>query len=153
MQARKNGQTEARSNGRTGSQELPSTLVRSDAKARRTWVAAHDAAVDTYGEGRRAHRVAFAALKHTYEKVGDHWEPKASGGPSDERAAGGGPDGDEPTAGGVNARASKAHLLQVARRLGVRGRSSMTKEELVTAVRRAGDRATAKAKAKARERS
>lgn len=135
----------ARKDGRTDPQELPSTLVRSGAEARRTWAAAHDAAARTYGEGRRAHQVAFAALKHTHEKVGDHWEPKASSGPSDERAAGG-PDGDEPTAGGVDARASKAHLLELARRLGVRGRSSMTKEELVTAVRRAGDRATASAR-------
>ena len=24
----------------------------------------------------RANRVAFSAVKHTHEKVGDHWEPK-----------------------------------------------------------------------------
>jgi hypothetical protein len=48
----------------------------------------------------------------------------------------------------VDARASKDHLLELARRLGVRGRSSMTKEELATAVRRANDRATAKAREK-----
>lgn len=56
--------------------ELPSTLQKSDAHAQRTFAKAHDAAVKEYGEGQRAHRVAYAALKHNYEKVGDHWEPK-----------------------------------------------------------------------------
>ncbi|MPZ81889.1 MAG: hypothetical protein GEV28_16450 [Actinophytocola sp.] len=50
--------------------ELPSTVRRSSKKMRRTWAAAHDSAVETYGEGRRAHRTAFAALKHSHEKVG-----------------------------------------------------------------------------------
>ncbi len=59
-----------------GRTELPDTLRRSPAKAGRTWIAAHDSAVEQYGEGRRAHQVAFAALKHSFEKVGDHWEPK-----------------------------------------------------------------------------
>lgn len=136
----------ARKNGRPDSEELPSTVDRSDEMARRTWSAAHDSAVETYGEGRRAHQVAFAALKHTHEKIGDHWEPKESNGPSDARAASSGPDGDEPTAGGVDANASKAHLLDVARRLEIRGRSSMSKGELVTAIRRANDRETARAR-------
>ena len=56
--------------------ELPSTLQRSSAKAQRTWAEAHDSAVETYGEGQRAHRTAYAALKHSFEKRGDHWEPK-----------------------------------------------------------------------------
>src|SRR5512146_1533199 len=118
-----------RKNGRLDPEELPSTLARSGELAQRTWAAAHDSAVETYGEGRRAHQVAFAAVKHTHEKVGDHWEPKESSGPSDERAASGGPDGDEPTAGGVDASASKAHLEEIARRLDVRGRSSMNKAQ------------------------
>jgi cation transport regulator ChaB len=58
--------------------ELPDTLKRSPAKAQRTFAKAHDSAVKEYGEGGRAHRVAYAALKHGFEKVGDHWEPKAS---------------------------------------------------------------------------
>ena len=33
---------------------------------------------------------AYDALKHSYEKVGDHWEKKAEKGPSDERAKVGG---------------------------------------------------------------
>jgi cation transport regulator ChaB len=66
-------------------QELPSTLRRSSSKAQETWSEAHDSAVETYGEGERAHRTAFAALKHSFEKVGDHWEPKRRKGRSDPR--------------------------------------------------------------------
>src|SRR5918912_4134754 len=66
--------------------ELPSTLQKSSAKAQRTFAKAHDAAVEEYGEGERAHRVAYSALKHSFEKVGDHWEPKDKKGPSDPRA-------------------------------------------------------------------
>jgi hypothetical protein len=131
--------------------ELPSTLRRSPEKAQRTWSKAHDSAVETYGEGERAHRTAFAALKHTHQKVGDHWEPKDGAGPSDERAASGvdpqtgrGPSGK--TAGGVNANASKQELLEQARTLGVRGRSSMSKGELVDALRKASDRQTRQAR-------
>lgn len=40
----------------------------------------HDAAADQYGECEWAHRVAYDALKHSYEKVGDHWEKKAEKG-------------------------------------------------------------------------
>ena len=54
--------------------ELPSTLRRSPENAQQTWSKAHDLAVETYGEGERAHRTAFAALEHTHQKVGDHWE-------------------------------------------------------------------------------
>lgn len=67
--------------------EIPSTILRSDQHAQDIWKATHDSAVETYGEGGRAHRVAFASLKHSYQKVGDHWEPKAERGPSDPQAA------------------------------------------------------------------
>ena len=70
--------------------DLPGTVQRSPAKARRTYRKAHDSAVDSYGEGERAHRTAYSALKHSFEKVGDRWEPKDHKGPSDERAAKGG---------------------------------------------------------------
>ncbi len=130
--------------GKTKKSELPSTLVRSDAKAQRTFAKAHDAAADEYGEGERAHRVAYAALKHTHEKVGDHWEPKAKAGPSDDRAAGG-RSTSAGTAGGVDARAAKSHLYEVAKRLDVRGRSRMTKGELVDAIRKENDRRTRRA--------
>lgn len=122
--------------------ELPSTLRRSDAKAQRTFLKAHDSAVQEYGEGERAHRVAYSALKHSYEKVGDHWEPKKRKGPSDSRARSGGPDASGETAEGVDANASKKHLLDVARRLDIGGRSSMTKGELVDAIKKANRRAS-----------
>lgn len=129
--------------------QVPSTVQRSDDKAERTWEKTYDSALETYDDdGGRAHRVAFAALKHTHEKVGDHWEPKEEYGPSDERAAVGGLDSDRPTAGGVDANASKQHLLEVAKRLDVTGRSSMTKDELVDAIGKANNRETAKARDK-----
>jgi cation transport regulator ChaB len=67
--------------------ELPSTLKRSPARAQRTFSKTHDSAVDQYGEGERAHRTAYASLKHSFEKVGDHWEPKDDKGPQLEGGA------------------------------------------------------------------
>jgi hypothetical protein len=133
---------------RTRAEDMPSTVERSGRKARETWGATHDSAAEQYGDGERAHRTAFAALKHTHEKVGDHWEQKDHKGPSDEQAAKTGADARRggPTAGGVDANASKKHLLDVARRLEVRGRSSMTKDELVAAIQKANDRETARAR-------
>ncbi|WP_459979224.1 ChaB family protein, partial [Mycobacterium avium] len=116
--------------------ELPSTLQRSSAKAQRTFAKAHDAAAQEYGSEERAHRVAYSAVKHSFEKVGDHWEPKAKKGPSDQRARSGGPRASGASAEGVDANASKKHLLDVARRLDVRGRSTMTKSELVDAIKK-----------------
>ncbi|HEX5419897.1 MAG TPA: ChaB family protein, partial [Gammaproteobacteria bacterium] len=53
--------------GKTSSDtEIPSTIMRSDKHAQHLWKKTHDSAVKTYGEGGRAHRVAFAALKHEY---------------------------------------------------------------------------------------
>jgi len=131
--------------GSARDEELPSTLQRSDAKAQRTFAKAHDSAVEEYGDGERAHRVAYAALKHTHEKVGDHWEPKDSPGPSDARAEGG-RDTPAPTAGGVDANASKAHLYDIAKRLDISGRSTMTKDELVEAIGKENDRRTRQAR-------
>jgi cation transport regulator ChaB len=125
--------------------ELPSTLQRSGRKAQRTFAKTHDAAIEQYeGDERRAHQVAFASLKHSHEKVGDHWEPKEEYGPSDARAEEGGPDSDTPTAGGVDANASKKHLYELAQRLEIKGRSRMTKDELVEALQRANDRESAR---------
>jgi hypothetical protein len=131
-----------------GREVIPSTLRRSPDKAQETWAKTHDSAVETYGEGERSHRTAFAAVKHSFEKVGDHWEPKGRKGPSDEQAAGGGPARRTPTAGGVDANAPKDHLLQVAKKLDVRGRSRMTKPELVTAIQKANNRETTRARGK-----
>jgi len=133
--------------GKAKESELPSTLQRSDAHAQQTFAKAHDSAADQYGDAERAHRVAFSALKHTHEKVGDHWEPKEGGkkGPSDKQAEGG-VDTSRETAGGVDANASKKHLQDVAKRLDVPGRSRMTKDELVDAIQKANNRASAKAR-------
>ena len=126
-------------------QDLPSTIQRSDEHAQDVYGETLASAEATYGDGERAHRTAFAALKHQYEKVGDHWEAKEHSGPSDRGAEQGGP-GAHPTAGGVDANASKAHLMDVARRLDVSGRSSMTKAQLVEAIQKANDRATREAR-------
>ncbi|SFK42379.1 Rho termination factor, N-terminal domain [Cellulomonas sp. KH9] len=115
--------------------ELPSTLQRSDAKAQRTFAKAHDAAADEYDDAERAHRVAYSALKHTHEKVGDHWEPKDENGPSDAQAEGG-RGTSRRTAEGVDANASKRHLYDVAKRLDIAGRSTMDKDELVEAIKK-----------------
>jgi cation transport regulator ChaB len=125
--------------------ELPSTLQRSSRKAQETWAKTHDSAVETYGEGERAHRTAFSALKHSFEKVGDHWEPKQEKGPSDAQAAGGRATRGR-TAEGVDANASKAHLMELAKRLDVKGRSRMTKDELVEALQKANRSETARSR-------
>ncbi len=131
--------------------DVPSTVARSDDKAVRTYKKTLDSAEETYGDGERARRTAMAALKHTHEKVGDHWEPKDEKGPSDPQAArstaeGSGRSGE--TAGGVDANASKSRLHDVARKLDIRGRSTMTKEQLVEAIQKANNRATAAARRK-----
>ena len=128
--------------------EMPSTLRRSPKKAQRTWAKTHDSAVEEYGEGERAHRTAYASLKHSFEKVGDHWEAKDEKGPSDKQAEKSGAEarkGGE-TAGGVNANATKKHLMDVARRLDVPGRSRMNKDELIEAIQKANDRETRRAR-------
>jgi cation transport regulator ChaB len=119
--------------------ELPATLKRSPAKAQRTWSKAHDSAVESYGEGERAHRTAFSALKHSFEKVGDHWEAKAKKGPSDPQAAKSGKDARKggKTYGGVDVIGnSRQKLYERAKSLGIKGRSSMSKEELAEAIAR-----------------
>lgn len=125
--------------------ELPSTLERSSGKAQRTYAHTYDAAIGQYdGDEERAQRTAWSAVKHTHEKVGDKWVAKDEPGPSDERAERGGPTGGE-SAGGVNANATKAHLYGLAQRLEVKGRSTMTKAELVEALQKANDKASREA--------
>lgn len=126
-------------------EELPSTLRRSSKKAQHTWSKTHDSAVETYGEGERAHRTAFAAVKHSFEKVGDHWEPKEEKGPSDKQAERRTAKQGR-TAGGVDANASKKHLYDLAKKLDVPGRSTMSKKQLVEALEKASRRETAKAR-------
>ena len=88
-------------------------------------------------------------MKHTHEKVGDHWEPKEEYGPSDPQAERSTPAsrGDErPTAQGVNANASKKHLVEVAERLGIEHPQRSTKDELVEKIKRANARETDRAR-------
>jgi cation transport regulator ChaB len=133
--------------GKAKKTELPSTLRRSPDKAQRTYAKAHDSAYGEYGDERRANQVAWAAVKHSFEKVGDHWEKKARKGPSDAQAAGGRNTGRK-TKGGVDANASKSHLLDLAKKLDVSGSSKMKKSQLVDAIKKASDRKTAKARSK-----
>ncbi|NHD16090.1 MULTISPECIES: ChaB family protein [unclassified Actinopolyspora] len=123
-------------------EELPSTLRRSPKEAQETWLKTHDSAVREYGQGQRANRTAYAALKHSFEKVGDHWEPKPERGPSDEQARRGAGKRAKSTSGGVDARASKQHLYERARELDVPGRSAMNKEQLVEALQQESGRQT-----------
>jgi cation transport regulator ChaB len=130
-------------------EDLPSTLRRSPAKVRRTYEKTLDSAEEQYGDEARAHRTAWAAVKHVAEKRGDHWEPKEEYGPSDPQAARGGAAArDQPrrTYGGVDAGKTKAELLEDARAAGITGRSRMTKAELADALRRHNDRETARAR-------
>ncbi|UXM93651.1 ChaB family protein [Paenarthrobacter sp. JL.01a] len=126
--------------------ELPSTLQRSEQKAQDTFAKTYDSAMESYdNDASRAARTAFASLKHSYEKVGDHWEPKDERGPSDAHAVEG-VDSTSPTAGGVDANASKGHLYERAQQLGIKGRSKMSKDELVNALQKANDAATRRAR-------
>lgn len=127
------------SGDRVKQSELPATLKRSSGKAQRTFAKTHDRAAEEYGEGERAHRTAYASLKHTHERKGDRWVAKDEKGPSDPRSrqpstaakrAGRGE-----TFGGVDVEHNtKQELYERARRLGVAGRSRMSKRELARAI-------------------
>jgi|SRR6185436_1448447 len=120
--------------------KMPSTLKRSPAKAQRTYAETLSNAEREYGVGERASRTAYAALKHSFEKVDDHWEPKAHKGPSDPQAAKSGRaarEGKAESFGGVDLRGhTRQQLLERAARLGVRGRSAMNKQDLARAIAR-----------------
>ena len=70
-----------------GVKSMPKTIQRSPKKAQETYEKVLENAEEEYGEGERAHRTAFAALKNSYEKVGDRWVAKDEKGPSDPRSA------------------------------------------------------------------
>src|SRR5579875_1059499 len=124
--------------GKPKGEELPSALQRSAKEAQETYAKAHDSAVETYGEGQRAHRTAYAALKHKFEKRGNRWVEKDGKGPSDPRAKN--PQarkGKGKTFGGVDVEgSSKRELYERAASLDVQGRSRMSKEELAEAIAR-----------------
>lgn len=120
--------------------KLPRTLARSPAKAQRTYAKTLESAEKQYGSGEKAARTAYAALKHGYEKVGDHWEPKDRPGPSDPRAEQSTADkrrGKGETFGGVDAKGNtRAELYARAQALNIPGRSYMSKEDLARAISR-----------------
>ncbi|NJC73902.1 cation transport regulator ChaB [Planosporangium thailandense] len=133
--------------------EVPSTIARSDDKAVRTYEKTLESAEETYGPGERARRIAYASLKHTHEKVGDHWEPKERTGPSDPQAEQGTPQSgrqQRDTAQGVDAYAPKVHLDEVARKVGIEHPEDLNKSDLVAAIQKVNARATAEAREKGR---
>jgi cation transport regulator ChaB len=123
--------------------DLPATLQRSPKKAQRTYAETLASAEEQYGEGERAHRTAFASLKHTFQKVDDHWERKEAKGPSDPRSARGGDPhrrGAGESFGGVDFYGSTvAELRERAGRLGIPGRWRMRKADLARAIDRKQD--------------
>jgi cation transport regulator ChaB len=131
-------------------EDLPSTLQRSPRKVQRAYAETLDSAEETYGgDEERAHRAAWAAVKHIAEKKGDHWELKDEYGPSDPRSALGGRfarEGRGKTYGGVDAGKTKEELLEDARQAGIEGRSKMTKDELAEALQKHYERETEKAR-------
>lgn len=60
---------------------LPESIRRSSPEVQETFTRAYQNAVRAHGEGDRAFRAAYAALKQKFEKRGDHWiaKPGTSG--------------------------------------------------------------------------
>jgi cation transport regulator ChaB len=133
----------------TSKEDLPSTIARSPKKVQRTYAETLDSALEQYDSEERAHRTAYAAVKHIAEKTGDHWELKDSKGPSDPQAAQSGRaarDRPKETFGGVDASKPKAALYEEAKRAGISGRSRMDKRELARALQKHSERETARAR-------
>ena len=118
---------------------LPSTLQRSPKKAQDTYEEVLEKAEETYhGDEARAHRAAWAAVKHSFERVEDHWEPKDHKGPSDPRAEHGGPNPEGQSFGGVDVEGkTRDELLAEARQLGAHVTTHMTKAQLGEAIEKA----------------
>ncbi|HEY4441586.1 MAG TPA: ChaB family protein [Candidatus Elarobacter sp.] len=118
---------------------LPSTLERSPKKAQDTYEHTLEHAEEEYGgDEERAHRVAWSAVKHSFERVGDHWEPKEKRGPSDPRAAEGGPDPKGRSFGGVDVEGkTKDELIAEAEQLGAHVNAHMTKAEIADTIEKA----------------
>ena len=124
----------------TTTRDLPGTLKRSPAKAQRTYAETLDSAEEQYDSDARAHQTAWKVVKESFEKVGDHWEPKDRRGPSDPQSRQRGAaarNRPKATHGGVDVYGNtKAELYERARKADVKGRSSMTKGELADALAR-----------------
>ena len=71
----------------TSKEDLPGTITRSPKKVQRTYAKTLDSAHEQYDSEERAHRTAFASVKHVAERVGDHWELKDEPGPSDPQSS------------------------------------------------------------------
>jgi cation transport regulator ChaB len=130
-------------------EDLPSTIERSPRKVQEVYARALDSAHEEYDSEERAHRTAWAAVKHVAEKKGDHWELKDETGPSDPQAEQGGAaarDRPRRSYGGVDVNKPKAELLEDAREAGIEGRSRMSKEQLAEALQRHSERETARAR-------
>ncbi len=123
--------------------EMPGTLERSPKKAQRTYAKTLKSAEAEYGKGERAGRTAWGAVKHSFEKVGDHWQSKDHKGPSDSQSALSGKaarEGRGRSTGGVDAIGhTRKELYERAKKLGVEGRSSMNKEDLASAIAKKQD--------------
>src|SRR4051794_26223458 len=133
----------------TKKEDLPSTIARSAEKVQRTYAKTLDSAEEQYDSEERAHRTAYAAVKHVAEKKGDHWELKDEKGPSDPQAAQGGRaarDRPRESYGGVDANKSKQALYDDAKQAGIEGRSDMNKAELPEAPRKPPERETRRAR-------
>ena len=133
----------------TTKEELPSTIKRSSQRIQRTYAKTLDSAHEQYDSEERAHRTAYAAVKHIARKHGDHWELKDEKGPSDPQAAKSGAPArrqEGETFGGVDAGQAKSELYEEAKRAGIPGRSKMSKRELADALRRHSERETARAR-------
>lgn len=118
---------------------MPGTLKRSPERARHLYATVLENAEKQYGPGERASRTAMAALKHSFEKVGDHWEAKSQRGPSDprsqQRSSATKRQGRGETYGGVDGIGnSRAALYERAKSLGIPGRSTMDKAGLARAI-------------------
>jgi ChaB len=115
---------------------LPATLKRSPTKAQETYIHTLESAEKTHRDGEAAHRIALASLKHSFEKIGDHWEPKTEKGPSDAQDQKTGPAArhSREKTPVVSMPSPARHLMDVARRLDVPGRSKMSKAQLVEAI-------------------
>ena len=119
-------------------EDVPDTIERSPKKVQDTYEKTLDSAHEQYDSEERAHRTAWAAVKHVAEKQGDHWELKDEPGPSDPRSKQSGRqarDHPKATYGGVDVEGNtKDELYERAKKLDIEGRSNMTKEELAAAI-------------------
>jgi cation transport regulator ChaB len=130
-------------------EDLPGTIERSPKKVQDTYEKTLDSAHEQYDSEERAHRTAFASVKHVAEKKGDHWELKDEQGPSDPQAEQSGRaarDNPKRTYGGVDANKSKQELYDDAKEAGIEGRSDMSKEQLAEALQKHSERESARAR-------